>query len=206
MKELSFGALMISLGVICIIMSWRRRAHNSRVTMISGVLLLTMGALVTCAEIFDHLGGVFYGGFFLILAMECLVLELTRQKSLKRCAQPCQAVFCGVINYDVIGSPRNKSLRKAAAKFRFFHVDSPVFRYCVEGQTLERAALDYRIRTCLQPSSFLKEYREGGGYTIYLDPNQPLDFVTSAKGARFGLLGMIALACGILAAVVLLVV
>ena len=204
MKELSFGALMASVGVFCVIMGWSRRAHNPRTATISGMLLLVLGAFVFSAERFGFQDGLFYGGFFLILAFLLLALELTKRQKLKRCVQPCQAVFCGLINYDTIGNPKNRALRQATAKLLFFHVDSAVFRYSVQGQEQQLAALDYRLRTCLQKSSFLKEYEVGGEYTIYLDPEHPLNFVTSSKGFRFGMLGISGLVCGVLAAVLLL--
>ena len=204
MKELSFGALMVSVGIFCMIMGWSRRAHSPRVATASGVLLLVLGALVISAEQFGFRDSLFYGGFFLILAVLFLMLEITNRQRLKRCVQPCQGVFRGVINYDTLGNPQNRTLRQAATKFLFVHVDSAVFRYCVQGQEQEQAALDYRIRTCFQTSSFLKQYQQGGVYTIYLDPNRPLNFVTGSKEFRMSLLGIIALVCAVLAAVLLL--
>ena len=203
MKEWSFGALLISVGIFCVAMGRSRRAHSPREATVSGVLLLVLGAFVASAERFGFRDGLFYGGFFLIMALLCLTLDIARRQRLRRCVQPCEAVFCGVINYDTIGNPGNQSLRQVATKLLFVHVDSAVFRYCVQDQQQERAALDYRIRTCLQTSSFLKQYQKEHVYTIYVDPNQPQNFVTSPKWFRFSLLGLIAVVCAVLAAVLL---
>ena len=204
MKEFSFGALMVSVGMFCVIMGWSRRAHNPRVATVSGVLLLVLGAFVISAEWFGFQDGLFYGGACLILAVLFLMLDITKQQRMKRCVQPCQAIFCGVINYDTIGHPSNQSARQLATKFLFVHVDCAVFRYRVQDQEQEQAAIDYRIRTCLQTSSFLKQYQQGGEYTIYLDPNRPQNFVTARKGFRLTLLNVMALVCAVLAVVLLL--
>lgn len=204
MEELSFGVLMASVGTFCVIMGWSRKAHSPRVATVSGMLLLVFGAFIISAERFGFQDDFFYGGAFLALAILCLMLDITKQQRMKRCVQPCQAVFCGVINYDTVGNPSNQSLRRLATKFLFVHVDCAVFRYRVQDQEKEQAAIDYRIRTCLQTSSFLKQYQQGGEYTIYLDPNRPESFVTARKGFRLTLLNVMALVCAVLAAVLLL--
>ena len=79
MKEFSFGALMVSVGMFCVIMGWSRRAHNPRVATVSGVLLLVLGAFVISAEWFGFQDGLFYGGACLILAVLFLMLDITKQ-------------------------------------------------------------------------------------------------------------------------------
>lgn len=188
---LFLGVLLIVLGIFCIIMGVSKRAHDPTTATISGFLLLAIGLIILLAILLEGNKSVLYGAGFLVAAVLCFALDVGRSSRMSKCVQPCEGEFCGVINYETLGLLLNRPTGKTAKYSRFFHVDSAVFRYWVQGEEQKQSALDYRFRLFWQNSRFLHQYKQGQKYTIYIDPSNPTYFVTAQKRFQVGLLSII---------------
>ena len=196
---LFLGILLVGLGVFCFVMVVSKRAHDPAIAVIGGFLVTALGVILLLSVFLKENESLMYGSGFLVFAVLCFALDIMRNLHMRRCVQPCEGEFCGVINCEALGILLNRPFGKAARYSRFFHVDSAVFRYWVQGEERLQSVLDYRFRLFFQTSRFLRQYEEGKKYTIYIDPDNPASLVTAPKRFQAGLLSLIGVLSVILA-------
>ena len=200
---LFLGVLLVGLGVFCIVMGVSKRAYDPTIAILGGFFTIAIGLIVLFSVLFKENESLLYGSGLLVAAVLCFTLDAARNLRMSKCVQPCEGEFCGVTNYETMGLLFSRSTGKTAKYSRFFHVDSAAFRYRAQGEEWRQSALDYRFRLFFQTSRFLRQYKQGQKYTIYIDPVRPANFVTVQKRFQAGLLSAIGVMLTVLALIFL---